>query len=202
MPVTFVCDRCRRAVKVSGSAPDRCPLCEAEVPDALRAATAAALASEPPPKPTLIKVLSFGLAFWAAVGLFVFGVNALSSGGSYTINGEAVTREDFMRRVGAVMLVMPALMAFAGVTAWGLYRDRLWARPAVLGLFAAAFIGPAVAVASEPGFRESLLTGALSGALVVGAPGWYFYGKANVVAYYRAASAGPSPVASAGAPAA
>ena len=119
-------------------------------------------------------VMALTLALMIAVALF--------GDGPFTFNGEPVSRAEFLRRAPLVWLGLGLPAVYLGALSVGVWRQRAWVRPAVLvfWLLVSAILVAQAAVA-DVGWAEAV--GA--SALYLGSVGWYFYGKSNVVAYYR-----------------
>lgn len=184
MPVTLLCPQCQRPITATHSVPTACPNCDSPLPLALLGAAEAQLHNEPEVKPLFLRALPIFLGLWAVIALPISLVFLASTGGTYTINGVEVTREEFMRRAGSMFVVFPVLALFAAAIAWGLYRNRRWARPFSVIFFLAVPLSPALILAKDP--EQATPWGmTLLMAVLVAIPGiWYFYWKPNVVRYY------------------
>ncbi|HEX4600522.1 MAG TPA: hypothetical protein VH116_03935 [Gemmatimonadales bacterium] len=100
----------------------------------------------------------------------------------FTINGDAVTGHEFLRTVGAAFLVLGTL---ALAIAYSIWQERSRTRWLILGYWAAL-----LALEIGLGFANSGTAGAAL-AVIHTSPflvvvGWYLFGKANVVDYFRA----------------
>jgi len=101
--------------------------------------------------------------------------------GNYTIEGEAVSGPEFLRRVGIyyVTLGVSALAA-----AYAIWRERSWSRWAIVVFWVAQ-----LAAAVGFGWATSGVSGVAAAVgsllLVLILVGWYLFGKENVVEYYR-----------------
>ena len=141
------------------------------------------MASYLPPMPLLIK-----LGMWFAV-IFVIGVTilltlAVFGIGSFSIGGEAIDRQVWLRVASPVILWTSILM---GIIAYGFYKEEYWSRHIVMLLWASigffALSGLVVGVDFVP---RVLLWRALAESVVFGGiAAWYFYRKRNVVDYFR-----------------
>jgi hypothetical protein len=134
-------------------------------------------------------LLQAGAAFAglsAVVGaLTVLAMLAIASfsTGPFTWNDRPVSRAQFLGYLPLFLLVFSVPVVYFGVIALGVWRERSWTRHAVLAMWlivAADLIGQGFA--GELGLATALGWSSVYLATV----GWYFYGKANVVAYYRA----------------
>jgi hypothetical protein len=108
-----------------------------------------------------------------------------------TIAGQAVTREAWWR-VGPILLVVSA---FAAAIAWGIRRSRPWSRHLVMVVWL-TLAGAAFGSWRRGDIPTSVLARALvEPAVLILLCGWYFYGKRNVVEYFRAIGRGWKPPA-------
>jgi len=111
-------------------------------------------------------------------GLFLLIVLAAALGaGDYTIDGEAVTGLEFLRRAG---VFYAALGGSALAAAYAIWQERSWSRWAIAGFWVVQIAG-AVGEAGIKGAAGAVAAMLL--ALIV--VGWYLFDKDNVVAYYR-----------------
>jgi hypothetical protein len=136
--------------------------------------------------PFLIGLTAAFAAFWAAIAVLVIVLLvsfALLGIGSFEFNGEPVTRAEFLRRMPTAALIMLAIATYFAALAVGVWRERAWVRPAVLVLWlgVSAFL-----VGQGIGGNVGLIEALAWSTIYMGFVGWYFYGKSNVVAYYRA----------------
>jgi hypothetical protein len=102
--------------------------------------------------------------------------------GSYSISGAPVSGPEFLRRAGLLFGGTGLIMLAIGI---GLWLEREWTRPLMLGYWGAMAVAGAVGAvtgAFTAGDVAGLIVESLV-ALVVA--GWYLSRKANVVAYYR-----------------
>ena len=193
MSVSLLCPTCGRAVTAELPTLAGCPHCGAVLPPALLAAVQEQLAAEAArvPKPTLLKLAALFLGFWGVVAL-PLGLSLLvSEGGTYTLNGVAVTREEFMARAGAAFALFPVLGVVTIAIAVGIATGRRWARPLLLGFFALGPVVPVLALAPGNPDVRSDLPWSLGVALAFGGlVWWYLYRRPNVVAYYRSLASG------------
>jgi hypothetical protein len=103
--------------------------------------------------------------------------------GTYSINEEAVSGPEFLRRIGI-------LWATSGVTmigiAYALWKELSWSRPVMMfwWLVTAVMLGVA---AIQDG--QAVLSSVLSVGAGAAVAAWYLYGRHNVVAYYRSLEA-------------
>jgi hypothetical protein len=102
----------------------------------------------------------------------------------YKIAGYTVTREAWWR----VSPILPVVSIFAAAIAYGFRSQRAWSRHLVLLLWAAIAIAALVSGVSGDIPRSVLWRALLEPAVLTVVCGWYFYGKPNVVEYFRAIS--------------
>lgn len=185
MTVTLLCPQCFQPLEARYEVPAACPHCQAPVPAQLGAAAATALAREAAPKPFLLRLLTFLLGFWGILAI-ILGVATLGAENTtYSIEGQVVTREEFLARAGGMLALMPVLALLALVAAWGLYRERSWGRHATFALFAVCLVGSVATVNGATGDADLLWVQLISSLVVLLPLGWYLYGKRSVVSYYR-----------------
>ena len=135
-----------------------------------------------PRKPFLIRMLAL-LAGVAAAVIVLFVVLAMVGvSGRYVINGDEVTRGEFLAR-GVPPLLLAALAA--SIVAWAFWKERRWARHAFVAAWLALLAWLGVFLWNDPDIDADevfeLVFGVALGAPVI----WYFYLKRGVVMYYR-----------------
>ena len=126
----------------------------------------------------MVFFIIFSLAFLGLLASAIFGVYR-----NFKMDGEIVTREQFLRRGGPGIAILSSLLLAA---AYALWKERAWGRhlaSAIIVLPIVAAIATAITlgwkgVGSDSG--RSLAISALDGAWWL----WYFYAKPNVVSYY------------------
>ena len=97
--------------------------------------------------------------------------------GSFSIGSEPVSGPEFLRHAGLAVGLLGALLL---AVAYGFWQRRSWSRHVVMA-FHLYSAGAALMLATG---AEAVAV-ALQSALLFLVAGWYFYGKANVVAYFR-----------------
>ena len=120
------------------------------------------------------------LAVALAAAFFVTAAGVLP----YKIAGYAVSREAWWR-VSPVLLVVSAL---AAVIAFAIRTARPWSRHAVILLWVSIAIAALVSGFSGDIPRAVLWRALAEPAALTLLCGWYFYGKPNVVEYFRGIS--------------
>lgn len=139
--------------------------------------------------PTLLRFVRVAGAPFAAgsiLGSLAFVGAALAAPGPFTVRGEAVSREAFLALAMPLLGVFAALGVLALVVAWGLRRERRWARP-LLFVLACGMGACSVAAGALGGMSAGELTRAgLGAALLVGALGFYLWRLERVVAWFDA----------------
>lgn len=178
MNAIIVCPRCGSANEYSRGSPGECVSCGTLLPPNALVAAERALVRR---RPLLLTLFAVFLTFFAGVGSLVMLTSVLGSG-PYTINGEPATKGEFLR---TIVPMLPVIVA-AGTVSFGLWREKGWARPLLLSLYALAGLGSALMplILNLPGV--SVFPGLIFTLIVVALLGWYLYRKENVVEYYRA----------------
>ena len=144
----------------------------------MRDATTRALAIEEAPKPALLMLGQFFSLVSGALFLLLL-VLAPFNAGSYSINDEAVSGPEFLRREGLTFGLIGILLAAIGV---GLLRDAPWTRQLMVAYWVAVALSFAFTGGSGPG---DTLAGVLMALVSAGIAYWYLYQKPNVRAYYE-----------------
>jgi hypothetical protein len=125
------------------------------------------------------------VGFWFALMLSVAlaGAFAFTAMGvlPYRIAGEAVSREAWWR-IGPVLLVVSA---FAAAIAVGIRRRRRWVRYLVVLLWVTIALAAVASHMLGDLPRSVLVRALIEPAILTALCGWYFWGKPNVVAYFR-----------------
>ena len=136
-----------------------------------------------PRKPLLIRMLALLSATVAAViGLFV-AASLAGVPGRYVIDGDEVTRGEFVVRAVPPLMLAAAVAAIVG---WAFWRDRRWARHAFVAAWAALLVWVGSFLWNDPDIDADEVFETVFG-VVLGAPVlWYFYLKRGVALYYRA----------------
>jgi hypothetical protein len=183
MPVSLICPGCGTPATFQRLPVVVCPNCQAAFPATLRESAEAALQRQTAPRPSL---LTAGMYLAPPVGaMCLLGVLAAAVQVRFvhfTVNGEAVTGHAFLWTVGPAFLVLGTL---ALAIAYSIWQERSWTRWLILGYWATG-----LALGIGLGVADSGTAGAAS-AVIRTAPfllvvGWYLFGKANVVEYFRA----------------
>lgn len=180
MSIALICPGCQVATTFHRSPISACPNCQSAFPPALREPAEAALARQEAPQPVLITIGRFAAPGLGTLWLFLLGM-ALMGSGRFSINGEAVSAGEFLRRVGLGWGLAGATCLAAGI---GIWRERAWARPMMIAFWlivSALLLGLAISLNGI-----SVVVDLAYGITAVGGAAWYLYGKENVVAYYRA----------------
>ena len=178
MSVILVCPMCGEAnTLLRLPVAERCPRCDAPLPAAARELAVQSLLHELTPRPLLITLGAGFAGLWAVVAASIVLFSLISSG-SFTANGESVTKAEFLRTL--LPWFLPAI-AYFGTLAWAVWRERAWVREYMIFAWVVA-VG---VTAFTPGLEmSSRISNTITNALCLGVAAWYLYGKANVVAYY------------------
>ena len=181
MSASVVCPHCSAVLTFHRLPVTSCPQCTQPFPDSLRGQIEVALMRSEAQQPGLLTLGMYG-SFLFGVGMVLILIFAPFDVGSYSINGEEVSGPDFLRRVGLATTVVGAVCLAIG---YGIWKERLWARPLMLWYW--ALIGFYGVVANRgDGMGAVLLMNVLFVAVAMGLAGAYLYGNEAVVAYYRA----------------
>lgn len=156
-----------------------CPYCASPLP------SAGAPGSFRPARPGFIPFLALFLAVWGVMGLILSVVLLQVPMNEYRINGELVSREEFLAAARLPLTFGRPLFLAALASAWALWREKPWGRHAVMGMAGLSVLLTAVlarSVAEMRPFLPLLVVVVLSHAAPLF---WYFYRKKNVAAYYH-----------------
>jgi hypothetical protein len=144
--------------------------------------------------------MPFLLLCGMALSTFFAGVGALAYSGillgslvteKFTYNDHPVSRDEFFRQTLPFLIAYPLVLATFGVIAYALWKERRWAREAIMvfwGLSAATQL-VVISVTPERVSGTTIVTSLLWLAGCWGLAAWYLYGKGNVQAYYEALAA-------------
>lgn len=124
-----------------------------------------------------------GLYTFTAGMIVLMGLMAVIGIGTYRINGQQVSPDEFLTRAMPLFLTVGAAV---GTIAYGVWRDRAWARPLLLGFVLTITVAPVIMAALTGGNVAELLPSAVVMLLFTGFLAWYLYRKSNVVAYFDA----------------
>jgi hypothetical protein len=133
--------------------------------------------------PFLIKVLALLLGFLAATTGLMILVTLFSSSGSYYLNGDMVTRAEFLARAVPWLSLVGVV---AGTLGWALWTDRRWARHALVASWAAGTLTIDVRFWNDPTIDADAVFVTVFSLICLLPVIWYFYLKRSVTAYYRA----------------
>jgi len=128
---------------------------------------------------SLVSVVGQVFSLLGGAIFVVLLIAAPFNAGSYSINGEAVSGPEFLRRVGLTWGVMGILLASIGI---GLLRDAPWSRPLMIIYWLAVGVSMAFTGGSSAG---DTFAGVLTSLVAAGIAYWYLYVKPNVRAYYE-----------------
>jgi len=177
MSVQVLCPSCGEVTPFHRPPVTDCPRCHAPLPEQVRAATTRALAVEEAPKPML---LMLGQVFSLVGAVIVLGLLATApfDVGSYTINGDAVSGPEFLRRAGWLFGLQGVLLGAIGV---GLLRDAPWPRP----LMVLYWVLIPVSFVFYDEINAEVIMSACMMLVAAGIAWWYLYQKSNVRAYFE-----------------
>jgi hypothetical protein len=132
-------------------------------------------------KPLAIRILAWFAAL-ASIGMFLSILLAILDAGPHLMGGERVTRSEWLHIAAPLVAVIGCLMA---LIAYGLSTGKPWSRHVVMATFVLIIVY-ASALGALSALRQTIVWRAIANASVSAAvAAWYFYFKANVVAYFR-----------------
>ena len=184
MATSVLCPSCGHATTFGRLPILECPGCRAAYPDTLRVEAERALAVALRRRPGL---LTFGM-YWSALGgmlCLVFMLLAPFDIGTYSINGEAVSGPEFLRRIGVLWAANGVTMLLIGYAIW---KELPWSRPVMMFWW---LILTVILVVSSLQDGTSPLGSLFMGGLCAAVAAWYLYGRDNVVGYYNSLVAQP-----------
>ena len=181
MSVLLVCPSCQNPhTLLRLPVSPECAKCGTPYPEAAYELAVQTLRAEAVPRPTLLTLGMVFSAFWSGLALLITVTTLFSSGGSYTINEQPVSREEFLSN--PFVRLFPLVILYMGTVAFGLYRELAWVRPLMLAVWIAYALG--IGFLDWPGTSERVL-GVGMALVLVAIAGWYLYAKQNVVAYFE-----------------
>jgi hypothetical protein len=129
-------------------------------------------------------------AFFAGVGALAYTAIVIGSlfTERFTFNDHPVSRGEFFRQTLPFLLAYAIILGAFGVISFALWKERLWAREAIMvfwGLTAATQL-VVISVTPEKVSGGTIVATLLWVAGCWGLAAWYLYGKGNVCAYYLA----------------
>jgi hypothetical protein len=151
----------------------------------LRLSAEATLERETVGRPLLLTIGMYVSFAFGGISVFMLLLAPLGAG-SYSIDDEAVSGFEFLRRVGIYYL---AIGGSAVAAAYAIWRERSWSRWAIVLFWLAQ-----VATVIGSGWAESGIAGVAGGLasllVILVLVAWYLFDKENVVAYYRSLEKG------------
>ena len=139
-----------------------------------------------------MSALGTEIPFLVRLGTYIAGLSAFSAAAmlmislfgasSYSLEGAAVSKGEFVRATAPGLVVIGG---WSALCAWALWRERPWGREVAAWGMVAMLVAPAAYEVFTRGTGgEAVLLIAIVGAISL-AIIWYFYGKSNVREYYR-----------------
>lgn len=129
-------------------------------------------------------------ALFAGVGVVAYAAITIGAlfGNTFTFNGQAVSRAQFWHGMWPFFVAYPLVLAGFGIIALALWKERRWAREAIMALWAVAAAAEVVAliVTPEQVPGATIVLTMMWLACCWGTAALHLYGKANVHAYYEA----------------
>jgi len=176
------CPGCHEATPFHRLPIERCPSCQSVYPTEVRLPAERGLRHSVAPKPALLVLGTFVSGFVGGVCL-LFVVLAAFNMGAYRIDTQPVSPCEFLR-VGGPSFTLLGL--WFGAIAFGLWRERPWARPLMLAYWP---LSTALVVALDWRQADAVADGlaaAFFSLIAFAVAAWYLYGKSNVVAFFDA----------------
>lgn len=124
-------------------------------------------------------------AFLALFGAIITLITLVMPGNEdYLVDNQIATKSDFMVKM------LPSMFRFlvAAPIAYGLWKERTWARPMLLAFFGIPELGKYLLPAWRDAPPGVIVLRLVISAIAIGLLGWYLYRKRNVVHYYKALS--------------
>jgi hypothetical protein len=128
-------------------------------------------------------------AFFTAVGTIAYTVilfAALTGGGGFSVNGVPTDRAGFFAQAWPTLIAFPPLLALFGSIVYGLWRERLWSRQAMMGFWAAIVLVSIAAQFMQPDDTATFVASLSMTGVMWAVAWWYCYRKRSVVAYFSA----------------
>jgi hypothetical protein len=188
MSITCVCPNCSEAVTFTERPIAVCAKCGAAFPENLKESLNGKFKIERPALLTLFLYLNYFIIFVLGM-MFVFTIVIQS--GSYVVNNEPVTRQEFIHRafppMGLIALVSLFLIN-------GLRKNKYWTRKLMMALplllwaifFVKVLMSPVFFSSARQGVDEFVMMTIMLGFWSLFG-WWYLYRKKGTVAYYREA---------------
>ena len=180
MAVVLVCSSCQRATTIRDEhLPATCPNCGAEYPPSAVEAVRATLAAEIPQRPAGVTLGAAFSTFWGGVALFIALVSVVGSG-PYRVNGEIVSKSDFL--ASPMFLWVPFGAAYALAIAYTVFTERYPARRLMVGAWLLLMVSY-FALPSTSEAQRFFNVGATGICFAIAL--WYLYRKPNVRRYFE-----------------
>lgn len=118
--------------------------------------------------------------FVLALALFAAMISLVDA---WPLGDRTVSRAEFLAATWPTLSILPVATAFVVAIAWGVWKERAWARPVMIAytLSATAWVAVVGLWTGEP-FATSFAMDVGLAAFTA----WYLYRKQSVVAYYNA----------------
>jgi hypothetical protein len=178
MSAVLVCPNCNATASPSTADQPACSVCGTPFPGPISSFDKR---TEERQRPFLILLLMVFLAFFALFGALITLITLMVPGSEgYLVDNQLATKDDFLLKM------VPSILRFlaAAPIAYGLWKERGWARPMLLAFFAIPELGKYLL----PGWREApasaIIPRLLLSMALVGFLGWYLYRKRSVIDYY------------------
>src|SRR6266851_282150 len=180
MSVSLICPSCGTPATIHRPPVSVCSNCQAAWPEPLRLTAEASLAREQISRPLLLRIGMYVAPAFGGLFLLLMLLAPLNAA-HYTIDGEAVTGLEFLRRAG---VLYATIGGSALAAAYAIWRELSWSRWAMVVFWLAQVAGAIGFGWADAGVRGA--AGAIASLLLVLVlVGWYLFGKENVVEYYE-----------------
>jgi hypothetical protein len=181
MMATRSCPDCGATTRQEGMDPPACSGCGKVFPD--RSGEAGEKGEDG--RPALLMFLMIFLFFFALFGGMISFITFMMPGSDdYLVDNQLATKNEFL------LNMLPSMLRFlsAGPIAYGLWKERIWARPLLIAFVGIYELGKFLL----PGWREApaevIVPRFILSGVIVGLLAWYLYKKQNVVRYYQTLS--------------
>ena len=184
MAYTVVCPKCNKTNTFHKGLVVYCQHCMERFPDVIRLQGGDQLAKEIPPRP---KLISAGMIVSAALAgiLILLMISSVISAAPYYIGSRKVSTLEFYHRIGYNLIL---IVIYLLTVSYGIYRERLWARPMMFIFWVISVIMTIVNLAPHTqykGVTSLMINFIVMHACAIFVAGKYLYFDKDVKAYYR-----------------
>jgi hypothetical protein len=104
----------------------------------------------------------------------------------FTLNGQSVTRPEFLASIWPLLLAYPFPLVLFGTIAYALWREKPWTRTLMMGLWGLGAVAAIAAPALDSDSQSNFPPGIIGLVLCAAVASWYLYGSKAVRSYYAA----------------